>query len=82
MIETKKILKNAKGISEIEKVKVYGMIHSFNYTEKWFFFPYQLWFDTKTFGKLQALALSLGPIQGLIFLVVLVLLVVSYIRTG
>lgn len=39
MIGTKKILRIAKGSSETEKVQVYGMIHSFNYTEKWFFFP-------------------------------------------
>lgn len=37
MIETKKILNNAKGSSEIEKVQVCGIIHSFNYTQKWLF---------------------------------------------
>lgn len=86
MTETKKILNNAKGSSEIEKVQVYGMIHSFNYTEKWFFF-YQLCFETQesdvqAYGKLQALACSVGHFQGLIYLVMLLLKVISYIRKG
>lgn len=78
MTETKKILNNTKGSSEIEEVQVYGMIHRVNYIDKWFFFFYWLCFDTQesdvqAHGKLQAPACSVGHIQGLIFLVILLL---------
>lgn len=54
IIGTKKILNIAKGSSEIEKVQVYGIIHTFNYTEKGIFF-YLLLFDTQE-SDVQALA--------------------------
>lgn len=63
------------------------MVHSFNCTDTCYFFYYLLFgtqmFDIQVSDKLEALACSVGHIQNrkhMIFLVILLLQIISYIR--